>query len=686
MFSPTSIANFLACQHLTALNRAAAAGQIKRPHFADPALDLLIRLGMAHEEAYLRHLAEEQNLLIARIPSDISWSEAAAQTVAAIRDGAEVIYQATFLTERWQGRADFLIRVDKPSTLGLWSYEAVETKLARSTKARAIIQLCFYSDLLSTIQGVVPDYMHVVLGGGAQPEKFSVHRYLAYFRKVRREFEAANHLNAETYPEPVEHCGVCNWSTVCEGRWRADDYLSLVAGISSSQRKTLVQSGVNTVRGLASPELPPIDGIGDQALFSIREQARLQVQGRDEGRYIYELLEPVEEKGLCSLPPPSPGDMFLDFEGDAFALDQGLEYLFGVVTLSNEQEGAPIYEPAWALNRDEERKAFENFMATVMERRRRYPDMHIYHYAAYEETAIKRMAGRHATCVDEVDELLRAGVLVDLYRAVKQGVRASVESYSIKKLEPLYEFKRDVQLIDANLALNAFQAVLAFGPGEEDIEVIREAIEGYNRDDCVSTLRLRDWLEDRRRELEAGKAAPLPRPGPKTGEATENLSAYLERVRAVEARLIAGIPSDEGQRTEEQKAKWLLAQLLEWHRREDKSAYWEYFRLCDLTDQELQEDKSALGGLVYEGVVDRVKRSLIHRYQFPLQDHAIDRARNIRDPRTRDSAGTFVAIDERALTIDIARGISSKVPHPTAIIPYNIFDAKMQRESLLELG
>jgi len=686
MFSPTSIANFLACQHIGTLNRAEAAKQIKRPFFADPGLDLLIKLGLAHEEAYLHHLAEEQHLQIATIPTDGSWKEAAAQTVAAIRGGAEVIYQATFLAEQWQGRADFLIRVERPGAAPPWSYEVVETKLARSTKARAIIQLCFYSDLLTEIQGVVPDYMHVVLGGGAQPEKFSVHRYLAYFRKVRREFEAANQVKAETYPEPVDHCRVCIWSTVCDRRWRDDDHLSLVAGISRSQRKALVECGVNTVSGLASPELPPIDGIGAQALIVIREQARLQVQGRDEGRHIYELLPPAEEKGLCSLPPPSPGDMFLDFEGDSFSFDQGLEYLFGVLTLSNEQVAAPIYAPTWALNLTEEKNAFVSFIATVTERRRQYPDMHIYHYGAYEETAIKKMAGRHGTGMDEVDELLRAEVLVDLYRAVKQGLRASVESYSIKKLEPLYEYEREVRLIDANLALNTFQSVLAFGAGEEDIGEIREAIEGYNRDDCVSTLRLRDWLEDRRRELEARRGMPLPRPLPKIGEPTEDLSAYLERVRAVEAQLIADVPADENERTEEQKARWLLAQLLEWHRREDKSAWWEYFRLCELTDQELQEDRSALGGLVFVDVVGETKRSFIHRYRFPLQDHGIKVERTVHDPRTQDSAGTVVAIDERALTIDLKRGKSSKVPHPTAIIPHDIINAKVLRESLLQLG
>jgi predicted RecB family nuclease len=686
MFSPTSIANFLACHHLAALNRAEAAGEIKRPFFADSGLDLLVRLGLAHEDTYLRHLAEEQNLQIATIPTDISWSDAAAQTVAAIRDGVEAIYQATFLTRQWQGRADFLIRVDKTSPLGPWSYEVVETKLARSTKTRAIIQLCFYSDLLSTIQGVVPDYMRVVLGGGAQPESFPVLRYLAYFRRIRREFEAANQAEAETYPEPVDHCRVCNWLTVCDQRWRDDDHLSLVAGISRSQRKALVECGVNTVRGLASPELPPINGIGAQTLLGIRQQARLQVQGRDEGRYIYELLEPAEERGLCSLPPPSPGDIFLDFEGDAFSFDQGLEYLFGVLTLSGEQGAEPIYVPTWALDLTEEQNAFENFIATVMERRRQYPDMHIYHYGAYEETAIKRMAGRHGTRMDEVDGLLRADVLVDLYRAVRQGLRASVESYSIKKLEPLYEFEREVQLVDANLALDTFQAVLAFGAGEEDILQIREAIEGYNRDDCISTMRLRNWLEDRRRELEVRITAPLPRPALKTEEPTEDLSAYLERVREVESRLVADVPTDANDRTEEQQARWLIAQLLEWHRREDKSAWWEYFRLCELTDQELQEDKSALGGLVYEGVVGATRRSFIHRYRFPLQDHAIDRASSVHDPRTQNGAGEIVVIDERALTIDIKRGITSRIPHPTALIPYEIVPSKVLRESLLQLG
>ena len=331
--------------------------------------------------------------------------------------------------------------------------------------------------------------------------------------------------------------------------------------------------------------------------------------------------------------------MFLDFEGDQFTFEGGLEYLFGVLTKGNFgfrisdfeikskrlcdenfgsrfADGEINYEATWAMNPAEEKRAFEKFIKAVTVRRRQYPDMHIYHYGAYEETAIKRMAGQHSICVDEVDELLRGEVLEDMFRAVKQGLRAWVESYSIKKLEPLYEYTRDVKLIDANFAPQTFQAVLAFGPGEEKLDDILKAIEGYNRDDCVSALRLRDWLERLRKELEEQVGELLPRPEPKETAPSENLTEYLQRVRAVEERLTALLPEDKETWTEAQKATALLADLLEWHRREDKSTHWEYFNRCDFSDEEFVTDRATLGGLVYIGEVDKVKKSTVHRI-FP---------------------------------------------------------------------
>jgi predicted RecB family nuclease len=653
-------------------------------------VDLLQKLGLEHEQRYLLELAQKNGFAIAQIDVNGRWEDAVAETVRALREGVDAVYQATFLDGTSGGRSDFLIRVDKPSTLGAWSYEVVETKLARSTKATALVQLCFYSDLLARIQGVEPQWMHVVLGGAASPERFQVQRYIAYFRKVRSEFQTAWKSEADTYPEPTEHCEVCSWFPMCDKRRREDDHLSFVAGISRNQRKALAERDVNTLTALAKLTLPPnpkIERIGDAALLRVREQARLQVQGRDEGRLIYELIDGVDEgKGLAILPLPSPADLFLDLEANPYVLDQGLEYLIGMATLPATAEGEPMYESLWALTRSDERNAFERFIGKVMERWHRNPEMHIYHYAPYEPTAIKRLAGKHARCVDEVDELLRAGVFVDLYRAVRQGIRASVESYSIKRIEPLYGFERVVPLREANVALQSFEAAMALGNDAEEIADLLNTVEGYNRDDCISALRLRDWLEDRREELESRIGHALPRPAVQSGEASEKLSAQLQAIRAVAARLLAPLPADGTMWTDEQRACWLLAEMLEWHRREEKSAWWEYFRLCELSDEELQEERNAMGGLVYAGEVEHIKRSIVHRYSFPPQDHAIDRAMEVRDPRTGQSAGALIAIDDHNRTVDLKRGAASHVPHPTALIPFDIVESAVLSDSLFRVA
>jgi uncharacterized protein len=714
MYFATDIANFLACRHISTLDRERSEGRLTKTVYADPGAELLRKLGLEHEQKYLNEL-KSLGLRITEISTDTPWSVAADATREAMAEGVDVIYQATFLQEPWGGRADFLCRVETPSGLGDWSYEAVETKLAKSTKARALIQLCLYSELVAAIQGREPERMQVVLGRGAQPEEFCVQRYSAYFRKTKREFLAALEAKPATYPDPVEHCYVCDWFPHCDEQWHADDHLSLVAGITRNQRKALEEREVHSVATLARFQLPPtpkIERIAPAPLFRIREQARVQIAGRVQGKPVYELLDPEEARtktrrrrkdtnsdaeeaattevgteslrGLSALPARSPGDLFLDFEGDPFAFEQGLEYLIGTVTIN--EDGSPIYDSLWSFDPATEKKAFVEFIKRVNERRTHYPDMHIYHYAPYEPTAIKHLAGRHGVCADEVDELLRAGVFVDLFRVVRQGLRASVESYSIKKMEPFYGFTRTVPLRDATSSLQAFETVLALGDDPAEAQEILRTIADYNRDDCVSTWRLREWLEGLRVELEAKLGKAIPRPQLKSGAPSEGLESQLSEIAILKERLVAGLPEQESEWTDEQRARWLLAQLLEWHRREDKSMWWEYYRLCSLTDEELIEDKNALGGLVYVRVVEETKTAFIRRYEFPIQDHSIDRALEVHDPDTESSAGTLVNIDELNRTIDLKRGKKSEKPHPTALIPHNYIDSDKQVESLMRIS
>jgi uncharacterized protein len=690
MFSATDVVAFLACHHLSTLDRQQTEGLIQKPFFADPTIELLRELGTRHEQDYLRYLTDVQKLDVEEIATDIPWDEAAGRTNEALRRGVGAIYQATLQVGSWHGRSDFLIRAQEHSSLGNWSYEPVEAKLARSTRVGALIQLCFYSDLLAQIQGVTPKRMHVVLGTGTEPERFPIDQYLAYFRKIKRDFEKAYEVKQATYPEPTEHCNVCSWYTVCDKRWRSDDYLSLVAGITRTQRKSLSNRDVTTVARLAQLDLqvsPKFDGIRPSTLSRLHDQADLQVQGRTEGHVIYRLLDaPDPNEGLLSLPSPSHWDIFLDIEGDSFALGHGIEYLVGMLTLQDTPTAQPRYQPMWSFDLAEEKTSFAKLIGTITERWRGHPEMHVYHYASYEPTAIKRLAGRHGICVDEVDELLRAGVFVDLYRIVRQGIRASVESYSIKKIEALYNFRRAVSPRDSVVVLQAFGTAFALGSSRETLTKLLPMLEAYNQDDCLSAWKLREWLEDRRRELETKTGAPLPRPASREGTPTEGLAEQIEQVRALMDRLQSGIPTNEADWTAEHRARWLLAQILEYYRREDKSSWWEYFRQCDLSDEEVLEDGNAMGGLVYAGPIAQVKKSTVHRYKFPPQDHTIDRALNIHDPLTKAGAGTVVSIDDGLGHIDIKRSSSSVVPHPTAVIPYNFVDPRAKRDSLLRLG
>jgi uncharacterized protein len=694
ILSATDLANYLACGHLSHLDLAVAFGAPRPPVFDDPSLETLRARGLQHEAEFRAQL-ERDGLGIVEIQTasrdgggslEERYHRGAAATLDAMRAGADVIYQGTLFDGTWLGRPDFLRRVERPSDLGGWSYEVIDAKLASEAKGGALLQVLLYADLLERAQGVAPEHVHLALGG-PEPrlESFRTGEYAAYFRLLKRDFLA--HLDAAadplpTSPEPVEHCDVCAWRMRCDEERRTADHLSLVAGITRRQREALEPSGVHTLEQLATlglPLDPPLDRVSPASLERVREQARIQLAGRLSGEPRHELMLPiVPGEGLAALPEPSPGDLFLDLEGNPYALTYGLEYLFGVV----DADGG--YTGAWALDRAAEKQVFEGFIDTVMERFERFPGLHVYHYAPYEPGAMKRLMGFHATREAEVDHLLRAGIFVDLYRVVRQGLRASVESYSIKKLERFYGYTRTMDLREASGALHRFDALLEVGLYEEEREALARVVEEYNRDDCVSTLRLRNWLEALREEMAAAIGGPVPRPLPADGALTEDREARDAEIAARIDALTAGVPADPELRTPEEQGRWLLAQLIEFHRRENKASWWEYFRCLSLTAEEMLEDRATLGGLEYVGVVDTVARSEIHRYRFPPQEHGI--RSDARDPATEKSPGVIVEIDDANGFIHLKRGRNSEVPHPAALVPLDQVPDKVLRESILRVA
>ncbi len=687
LLSASDLVGHLNCRHLTHLELEAAHGRLKRPHYHNPSLELLLERGDVHEKEYVEHLSETDGGVV-RIDGDGISNAQFEQTLAAMRAGAPVIVQGVLQNGVWRGRTDILQRVERLSALGAWSYEVTDTKLSRETKGGTILQLSLYSDLLAAAQRVAPEYMHVVTPGtGFAPQSYRVADYAAYYRSVRRGLETALKAHGEmaTYPEPQEHCEICRWAMQCDARRRRDDHLCLVAGITKIQTAELKRRDIPTLTKLAGISVPlewkPDRGVR-QSYERSREQARVQLASRGLAKPVYEAIAPAADVGLALLSEPSPGDIFFDLEGDPFVGEGGLEYLFGYVWI--DEQGQERYEYAWAFTREEERRAFERFIDFVIARRKDDPNLHIDHYAPYEPSALKRLMGRYATREDELDRLLRGRVFVDLYAVVKQAIRAGVESYSIKRLEPLYDFKRPVELKDARDALAALQASLELGELPAITDETKQTIAGYNRDDCVSAFKLRNWLETIRTEL-IEHGAEIARPQPQDDAPNEKLDERQRRVQALATRLLAGVPDDKLQRTAEQQARWLLANLLDFHRREDKSVWWEFFRLAALPEEDLIEERCAIAGLEFIEAVGGTKAAPIHRYRFPPQDTDLRGGETLHMPGEAP-LGKVADISFERRTIDIKKRKDTASIHPTAAFAHDVVDAKELAGALLRIG
>ncbi|MGH9161467.1 MAG: TM0106 family RecB-like putative nuclease, partial [Vicinamibacteraceae bacterium] len=698
VLSATDLSNFLNCKHRTALELGEAHGKRKRPVWTDPLLEALFARGLEHERNYVSSLiAAGKNVL------DLSEirvrDEAVAATREGMRNGIDVIVQAAVGGGRWYGRPDILLRVESPSALGPWSYEVADTKLAVETRAGTILQLGLYCDLLAEVQSLTPERFYVVTPDTVAPLKtYRVNDYAAYFRLVRDRLEAFvegddEELAGANYPEPVDHCDVCPWSSVTRQRRREDDHLSLVAGITRTQRNELRTHDVNTVEQLAGIPIPltfkPRRGSRD-SYVRVREQARLQVEARSTNEPVFELLRPIEAgKGLCRLPEPSPGDLFLDLEGDPFAGEGGREYLFGLVSL--DEHGQPIYASRWALTVADEAEAFSEVVSTIMEAWAAHPGMHVYHYAPYEPAALKRLMGRFARRETEIDSLLRGERFVDLYAVVRQGVRAGVERYSIKALEPLYGFTRGVPLLEANRSLHVMEQALELGLPNLITEEVRNVIEGYNREDCLSAFRLRAWLEGLRARLEAD-GQEVPRPELKDHEAPEDVSERERRVEALRSQLLEGVPLEARDRDADQRAKWLLAYLLDWHRRESRVAWWEYYRLLELPEEDLFDEPQAIAGLDFVERVEwilnkRGKRtgSVVDRYRYPIQEMEIRRGQELK-LRTEKTLGKVVCVNRTDRTIDIRKGRTMAEAHPASVFEHKHVDTNVMEDAIFAIG
>lgn len=536
-------------------------------------------LGNAHEGRLLQRYRAEHgdNLVEFEKPDGRSVEvlrDFAARTRDALTQGAPVVYQGVFFDESdpelpFVGYADFLVR--QPDG----RYRVVDTKLSRHVRVTALLQLAAYHEQLQKLGVPVDDTVELILGND-ESETAEVSDIAPVFRRRRARMHAilAEH-RAEGKPvtwddERYARDGRCKY---CKDPAAQAGDLFTAAGLRATQRAKLRAVGIRTLGELAQTEERPDDCELPKATFAkLHLQAKLQNTVDHDDPHSLPPVVVVDPRPIASLPAPNPGDLFFDFEGDPMYSEPGvggvprwvLDYLFGWVDANGD------FDCLWAHSHAEEKIALRNFLAFVTQRRRQHPGLHIYHYASYEKTHLLSIAARHGEGEAIVDQLLREGVLVDLYPVVMGALRIGTPSYSIKKLEPLYMGEQQREGLDSGVdSIDQYVASSRAAAAGNDAlaNEIRDDIATYNEYDCVSTLKLRDWL----------RALPEVQ-GVKADTATPEFAGDVFEPSALDLEL-----QELAQHAEEHGddaasgAYRMAAAAIDYHRREVKSFWWEHY-------------------------------------------------------------------------------------------------------------
>ncbi len=713
--SPGDVVAATACAHRAVTAFRVAHGAAPPEPATGP--DAVARAGDAHEAAVVERFRAAGAALVdltGRTPDVRSWAALAASTLAELREGsADVVLQGGVLDERpaglaLVGRPDLLVR-----TPAGWRVEAAE--LARSASPAAVLQTMLYRDALVAAGVAVHDDVRLHLGDGAAhdvPARTAdawARRQLADLTALLAGLPAAGALRAG-FTAAVEWCSTCPDDSPCGRQRLADDHLGGVADLRRDQARRLVAAGITTVAALAVAA-GPVPHLASATFEQLREQAALQVQARTSGEVPVRLRPHPAVAGAADLrpglwlvPEPDPGDVFFDMEGDPLWTGGpgdpgGLEYLFGAT------HDGDAFTSFWAHDRAAEGRAFADFVDWVEARRARHPDLRVYHYASYEKTALRRLASQHATRGDVVDAWLASGVLVDLYTAVRGGMRAGVPSYSIKKIERLYGAEHAGAVATAGESIEQYEAYRRTGD-----PAVLARIEEYNRLDCDSTRDLRAYLLALRgAAVASGELRPLVVEPPAVADdavaaaptpASELRELLTRRAEQLLGGADAGTPDDDPER----EARRVLAGLLGYHLREEKAVWQDVFRVVEEVAAEgapaAVADATVLGGLEPASAVTVAGArgaKVVWTFTAPVQEHKVeggDVFACVGGLPVKVSVGAVAVVGD-ALEVSVAvpadraalLGWSAAAPPGIdALLPAKIVTARPLQASLLDLA
>lgn len=645
------------------------------PNFAisdpvDPFLTLIAQKGEEHEAQVFDALRKEYTSMM-----DLSSSrkdEVVEDTVDAMRSGVELIYQGGVSDDSFYGRTDFLIKTEGNSTYGNYSYAVWDAKLSKSIKSEYIIQLCCYAQMLSHMLRNEVSKGTIVFGTKESTE-FNLKNYIKFYSSLRNEFLQKQDEDITQPPAPEDYASWGRYSEHAKQVLTEKDHLLLIADIRRLQVATLLDGGIRTLRDLAADEIAMPKKMDKKIFSKLQRQARIQIKTRETATLQYEVLTDVEQGlGLSALPPQSTLDCYLDLESNPLNQSFTLHYLWGVAH-EDRSEGFDCW---WAHNEEKMKQAFENFTLWAYARWLENKSMHIYHYGQFEVSALRKLMGHFGTMENEIDNLLRKNVFVDLYRVVRQGLVIGAEGYGLKKIEPLFRGMRKNTVESGQDSTVTYEVWTHKQEGaDHKTSTLLKEIWDYNKDDCLSLIDLAGWLRNiqQQQKIKYIAVAKEDKPSGKQLEKIEEQNTLNEmHHRAKNAK--------------DKPHAILLLDLCNYHRRESKPVFWRMFDCYNATDEELFNDLDCMSALTSTKTIEELtSRSYGHEYSFdPSQESKCKQGDTVKIKQDLDIKGNITIH-----SLDASKGIcvlkttESSLPARLSLVLFDYIPAKKIEESII---
>ena len=511
LLTPSKVSAWLECSHYLTLQSRVDDSSLTVPKSPLGAFaELVMAKGREHEDAcFAEYDAQGKSILTVESRGGRSFEQWVADVGNPFTGEYDVVYQMPFIHDGMRGIADFVVKVCDPDT-GDVRYEPVDAKLVRTeAKPGHVLQLCFYADAIKALTAIDPKDMYIWLASG-DTETFRADDFRPYWRRLRSQLAVslAAGPQADTIAMPCAHCDYCEFRTICEQQWREEDSLVYVAGIRRPEIEHFKAAEVTTLTNLSKLDwaAETIEGIRTERLKRLSQQAKLQRVALEQDELPFSIAESEDDKtrwglGLERLPCPDDGDVFIDFEGHPmWRPEVGLFFLFGLLERdSNEQWN---FRTWWAHDKPSETAAAAKLIAYIAERREQFPRMHAYHYNHTERSELQRLADGHVEAEAQLKDLIDTGAFVDLYEVGLNGIQIGAESYGLKCMEKLTDFRRNHEIDKGAGAVLKYEHYMKHKDPAD-----LAAIADYNEDDVRATRALRDWLVVNRPPETAWRAA-----------------------------------------------------------------------------------------------------------------------------------------------------------------------------------